>query len=316
MADTQDDSQQQPEPGCPSSRCPAGAAPDSDVAAGAAPDLMSPPGRLRTLMSPPGRLRVPTSRCPSSASGCAIGWPTSTGQSPDSINENAPLIELGMASRDAVAMASDIEDYTGVTVTATMAFRHPTIESLATVIVEGEPEIDDVAGDEDWSRKVDEDVANIAIVGIATRFPGDMNTAEGTWQALLDGRERHQRSARGALGGIPLRAADRRTRRQGTHPWRLPLRHQGLRRRVLRAVEDGSRQHRPAAADGARIDLGGTRRRPYSGVEPARSEGRRVHRLVEQRLSVPGRLGPDGRPSVRDHRHHQLDHRQPGVLLL
>ena len=69
-----------------------------------------------------------------------------------------------------------------------MAFRHPTIESLATVIVEGEPEIDDVASDEDWSREVDEDIANIAIVGVATRFPGDMNTAEGTWQALLDGR--------------------------------------------------------------------------------------------------------------------------------
>ena len=63
-----------------------------------------------------------------------------TGQSPDAINENAPLIELGLASRDAVAMASDIEDYCGVTVTATMAFRHPTIEALATVIVEGEPE--------------------------------------------------------------------------------------------------------------------------------------------------------------------------------
>ena len=32
-------------------------------------------------------------------------------------------------------MASDIEDLTGVTLTATVAFRHPTIEALATVIV-------------------------------------------------------------------------------------------------------------------------------------------------------------------------------------
>jgi polyketide synthase 13 len=111
---------------------------------------------------------------------------TATGQSPDSINENAPLIELGMASRDAVAMASDIEDYTGVTVTAVMAFRHPTIEALATVIVEGEPELDDASADEDWSRT--RDVDDIAIVGIATRFPGDMNTAAQTWQALLEGR--------------------------------------------------------------------------------------------------------------------------------
>jgi polyketide synthase 13 len=112
-----------------------------------------------------------------------------TGQSADAINDSTPMVELGLSSRDAVAMASDIEDLTGVTLTATVAFRHPTIESLATVIVEGEPEIDDTGDDEDWTRIVDEDIANIAIVGIATRFPGDMNTPDETWQALLDGRD-------------------------------------------------------------------------------------------------------------------------------
>ena len=97
------------------------------------------------------------------------------------------MVELGLSSRDAVAMASDIEDLTGVTLTATVAFRHPTIESLATVIVEGEPEIEDADDDEDWSRA--RDVDDIAIVGIATRFPGDMNTPDETWQALLEGRD-------------------------------------------------------------------------------------------------------------------------------
>lgn len=111
-----------------------------------------------------------------------------TNTSPDSVNESAPLIELGMASRDAVAMASDIEDYTGVVVTATMAFRHPTIEALATVIVEGEPEVE-FDSDEDWSRDVDEGRTNIAIVGVGTRFPGDMNTPDEMWQALLEGRD-------------------------------------------------------------------------------------------------------------------------------
>ncbi|WP_370332856.1 polyketide synthase Pks13 [Mycolicibacterium hippocampi] len=116
-----------------------------------------------------------------------------TGQSPDSINESTPMVELGLSSRDAVAMASDIEDLTGVTLTATVAFRHPTIESLATVIVEGEPEIDMSALDtEDWSRHADpadEDRLNIAIVGVATRFPGDMNTPDEMWDALLEGRD-------------------------------------------------------------------------------------------------------------------------------
>ena len=46
-----------------------------------------------------------------------------TGQSPDAIGESVPMVELGLSSRDAVAMASDIEDLTGVTLTATVAFR-------------------------------------------------------------------------------------------------------------------------------------------------------------------------------------------------
>ncbi|MCU1697201.1 MAG: polyketide synthase [Mycobacterium sp.] len=114
-----------------------------------------------------------------------------TNTSPDAVNESAPLIELGMASRDAVAMASDIEDYTGVVVTATMAFRHPTIEALATVIVEGEPEEEYVEGAEDWSRTLRVDAAeyDVAIVGIGTRFPGDLNTPDEMWQALLEGRD-------------------------------------------------------------------------------------------------------------------------------
>ncbi|MEV0671660.1 polyketide synthase Pks13 [Mycobacterium sp. NPDC050441] len=111
---------------------------------------------------------------------------TATSQSPDVIDETTPLIELGLSSRDAVAMASDIEDLTGVTLTATVLFRHPTIESLATVIIEGEPEPEDTS-DVDWSR--DSDVEDIAIVGVATRFPGDMNSPDEMWEALLAGKD-------------------------------------------------------------------------------------------------------------------------------
>ncbi|MGH3675028.1 MAG: polyketide synthase Pks13 [Mycobacterium sp.] len=110
-----------------------------------------------------------------------------TAQSADAIDDSTPMVELGLSSRDAVAMASDIEDLTGVTLTATVAFRHPTIESLATVIVEGEPEVDDTAEEIDWSRE--RDVDDIAVVGLSTRFPGDMNTPDETWQALLEGRD-------------------------------------------------------------------------------------------------------------------------------
>ena len=53
-----------------------------------------------------------------------------------------PMEEFGLSSRDAVALGGDIEELIGVTLTATVVYQHPTIASLATVIIEGEPEID------------------------------------------------------------------------------------------------------------------------------------------------------------------------------
>lgn len=73
------------------------------------------------------------------------------GKAPDSIDESVPMVELGLSSRDAVAMAADIEDLTGVTLSVAVAFAHPTIESLATRIIEGEPETD-LAGDHGQDR--------------------------------------------------------------------------------------------------------------------------------------------------------------------
>ena len=112
-----------------------------------------------------------------------------TGQSPDAIGEATPMVELGLSSRDAVAMAADIEDHTGVTVSIAAAFEHPTIESLATWIVEGDPETDADDDDTDWTRTGPVERVDIAVVGLATRLPGDLNTPDQTWQALLEGRD-------------------------------------------------------------------------------------------------------------------------------
>ena len=117
--------------------------------------------------------------------GKAVGRPA------DEIDESIPMVELGLSSRDAVAMAADIEDMTGVTLSVAVAFQHPTIESLATRIIEGEPEIDTSGDGEitDWSRRGPAERVDIAIVGLSTRFPGDMNSPDETWQALLEGRD-------------------------------------------------------------------------------------------------------------------------------
>jgi polyketide synthase 13 len=115
---------------------------------------------------------------------------TAVGQSPDAIDECTPMVELGLSSRDAVAMAADIEDRTGVTVSIAAAFEHPTIETLATWIVEGDPFDDSADSDDtDWTRSGPVERVDIAVVGLATRLPGDMNTADETWQALLEGRD-------------------------------------------------------------------------------------------------------------------------------
>ncbi len=112
------------------------------------------------------------------------------GKSPDDVDESVPMVELGLSSRDAVAMAADIEDMTGVTLSVAVAFQHPTIESLATRIIEGEPEID-TSGDDvsDWTRNGPAERVDIAIVGLSTRLPGDMNTPDETWHALMEGRD-------------------------------------------------------------------------------------------------------------------------------
>ena len=112
------------------------------------------------------------------------------GKSPDDIDESVPMVELGLSSRDAVAMAADIEDMTGVTLSVAVAFQHPTIESLATRIIEGEPEIDTTGDDvSDWTRNGPAERVDIAIVGLSTRLPGDMNSPDETWQALMEGRD-------------------------------------------------------------------------------------------------------------------------------
>ena len=112
-----------------------------------------------------------------------------TGVPAESISDDRPMEEMGLSSRDAVALAADIEDRTGVVLTATVAYNHPTIAMLAKRIIEGDPDEGlDADADTYWQRERSAD-DDIAIVGLATRFPKAGSTPESTWEALISGRD-------------------------------------------------------------------------------------------------------------------------------
>ncbi|MEV0355994.1 polyketide synthase Pks13 [Nocardia sp. NPDC050697] len=110
-----------------------------------------------------------------------------TGQQADQITVDRPMEEFGLASRDAIALGGDIEELTGVMLTATVVYQHPTIASLAERIVNGEPEAPAETTDDAFYTSYRPGAAHdIAIVGLATRLPGAGDTPESTWDFLIN----------------------------------------------------------------------------------------------------------------------------------
>ena len=239
-----------------------------------------------------------------------------TGRSPDAIDEVTPMVELGLSSRDAVAMAADIEDRTGVTVSIAAAFEHPTIESLATWIVEGDPELDSGDDDTDWTRSGPIERVDIAVVGLATRLPGDMNSPEETWQALLEGRD--------AITDLP----------EGR--WSEFMDEPRIAERIAKARTRGGYLKDIKGFDSEFFALSKTEadnidpqqrmalELTWEALEHARIpasslRGEAVGVFVGtsvRRLQLPGDVRPDRRPPLRDHRDSEFDCRQPGFVLL
>ncbi|WP_410871702.1 polyketide synthase Pks13 [Nocardia sp. A7] len=108
-----------------------------------------------------------------------------TGQSVDAITVDRPMEEFGLASRDALALGGDIEDLTGVVLTPTVVYQHPTIASLAEVIVHGEPEPEPEDSSEYTAAFAPSEAHDIAVVGLSTRLPGAGTTPESTWDFII-----------------------------------------------------------------------------------------------------------------------------------
>ncbi|WP_280305408.1 polyketide synthase Pks13 [Nocardia neocaledoniensis] len=108
-----------------------------------------------------------------------------TGQSIDAITVDRPMEEFGLASRDALALGGDIEDFTGVTLAPTVIYQHPTIASLAEIIVNGEPELPTEAIEDYAAAYQPGEAHDVAVVGLSTRLPGAGTTPESTWEFII-----------------------------------------------------------------------------------------------------------------------------------
>nr|WP_028476031.1 polyketide synthase Pks13 [Nocardia sp. CNY236] len=110
-----------------------------------------------------------------------------TGQAVEQITVDRPIEEFGLASRDAIALSGDIEELTGVLLTATVVYQHPTIASLAERIINGEPDAPMESVDDAFytSGPIPGEAHDIAIVGLSTRLPGAGTTPESTWEFLI-----------------------------------------------------------------------------------------------------------------------------------
>ena len=117
---------------------------------------------------------------------------TNIGCSPDDVDFEASMHDLGVGSRDAVVLSGELSELVGRAVSPVEFWQYPTINALAGFLSGSEPEAAAdavVGGDRGW---VDEPVA---VIGLGCRFPGEIAGPEALWRFLGDGRS--------AVGEVP-----------------------------------------------------------------------------------------------------------------
>jgi phthiocerol/phenolphthiocerol synthesis type-I polyketide synthase A len=110
---------------------------------------------------------------------------TNVGCSPDDIDFDASMHDLGVGSSDVVVLSGELSELLDRPVSPVEFWQQPTINALARFLSGSEPEAAAevmVSGDR---GSMDEP---IAVIGLGCRFPGDIGGPESLWQFLCDGR--------------------------------------------------------------------------------------------------------------------------------
>lgn len=108
---------------------------------------------------------------------------TNIGCSPEEIDFNASLNDLGVGSRDAVVLCGELSELLGRKVSPVELWQHPSMAELARFLIEPES-ADEESAPEPGRLGTDEP---IAVIGLGCRFPGDINSPDALWQFLIDG---------------------------------------------------------------------------------------------------------------------------------
>ncbi|MCX2729381.1 SDR family NAD(P)-dependent oxidoreductase [Saccharopolyspora sp. NFXS83] len=105
--------------------------------------------------------------------------------SPETIDIRRPFTELGFDSLLAVQLRNRLKAATGLGLSATIVFDHPTVQALAAHL---DAQLDGGTAAEtgDASARAGTDEP-IAIVAMACRFPGGVSTPQDLWQLVADG---------------------------------------------------------------------------------------------------------------------------------
>ncbi|MDP9864738.1 MULTISPECIES: SDR family NAD(P)-dependent oxidoreductase [Streptosporangium] len=104
------------------------------------------------------------------------------------VDPDRPLEEFGLSSRDAVAVAGELEVFLGRELGPTLVWEYPTINRLARGLASGTA-VAPAAG-----RTADPEEA-IAVIGVGCRLPGSVHGPEDFWRLLMAGGD--------AVGRVP-----------------------------------------------------------------------------------------------------------------